>query len=218
VRVYHFLKSEHGLENIKLQRLKIARIDQLNDPFEWQAMTSSDPAKRDAISRLKAQQAKDTGILCFSRSWQNPVQWSHYADHHRGLCLGFDVADHLLGEVRYTNKRINIDWILAASSDEEGNDRMRQTLVTKFWHWRYEKEMRVFVRIVPTTEIEGRYFADFSNDLVLSEVIVGAHSDVSRFQLNEVLREKNANVSCRKARLSFKTFSIVEQRKRALWE
>lgn len=217
MRVYHFLNSEHGIENIKLRRLKIARVDQLNDPFEWQAMTSSDAIKREAIRRLKAQQSADTGVLCFSRSWRNPVQWSHYADHHRGLCLGFDVADRLLGEVRYTDRRIDIDWILAAASDEEGNRRMREALVTKFRHWRYEKEMRIFVRIAPETEIEGLYFADFSNDLILSEIIVGAHSDVSRAQLIGALGEMTASVVCRKARLSFRAFSIVEQRKASLW-
>ena len=131
--------------------------------------------------------------------------------------MGFDVADHLLGEVRYTDRRIDVEWILAASSEEEGNGRMRQALVTKFRHWSYEKEMRVFVHIDPKTEIDGRYFADFSNDLALSEIIVGAHSDVSRSQLMEALGEISLSVLCRKARLSFRTFSIVEQRKASLW-
>ena len=26
------------------------------------------------------------GMLCFSKGWHNPVQWSHYTDKHKGIC------------------------------------------------------------------------------------------------------------------------------------
>jgi hypothetical protein len=35
MRVYHFTKAVHGLEAIRRRRLKIARISELNDPFEF---------------------------------------------------------------------------------------------------------------------------------------------------------------------------------------
>ena len=217
MRVYHFVNKQFGLEDIANRHLKIARVNELNDPFEWQALTSADPQKRDGIRRLKERQDTNTGLLCFSRDWRNPVQWSHYADNHRGLCLGFDVADHLLGEVRYRQRRIDVDWVLSASTDAEGNDRMRQALVTKFTHWKYEKEMRVFVRLDPNVQINGLYFADFSNDLALSEVVVGARCDIGRSELASALGVAATTVKCRKARLAFKTFDVVEQRKASLW-
>ena len=34
MRLYHYLPENHGLDDLKNKRLKIARIEDLNDPFE----------------------------------------------------------------------------------------------------------------------------------------------------------------------------------------
>ena len=34
-----------------------------------------------------------SGLLCFSRHWYSPALWAHYADNHKGMCLGFDIPD-----------------------------------------------------------------------------------------------------------------------------
>jgi len=52
---------------------------------------------------------------------------------------------------------------------------------------------------------------------MLRQVIVGAESSISRQQLSEALGDKLQNVEQIKARLAFKTFSVVRQRKRTLW-
>lgn len=39
MRVYHFLDRKYGLDDIRRRRLKIATLDDLNDPFEMLAMT-----------------------------------------------------------------------------------------------------------------------------------------------------------------------------------
>lgn len=38
MRVYHFIKLEHGLDSLRDKRLKISLIDKLNDPFELLAL------------------------------------------------------------------------------------------------------------------------------------------------------------------------------------
>lgn len=30
------------------------------------------------------------GIACFSKRWDSILMWSHYADNHKGFCIGFD--------------------------------------------------------------------------------------------------------------------------------
>jgi hypothetical protein len=79
------------LAAISLQRLKVARIDDVNDPFELQAMNCMRKDVRKAIADFRASQNEKIGLLCFSQAWKNPVLWSHYADRHRGICLGFDI-------------------------------------------------------------------------------------------------------------------------------
>lgn len=36
------------------------------------------------------------GLLCFCETWQSPLLWNHYADRHKGICLGFDVRETVL--------------------------------------------------------------------------------------------------------------------------
>ena len=72
---------------------------------------------------------------------------------------------------------------------------MRESLVTKFRHWRYEKEMRVFVKLDPKAEIDGLYFADFTDQLSLAEVIVGARSLVNRSDLADALERDDVGVN-----------------------
>src|SRR5687768_16056458 len=87
VRVYHFVNQLYGLDDLSRRRLKVAQIDDLNDPFDLRVFASGDPRMRQALERHRANLALSHGMLCFSRSWKNPVQWSHYADRHRGVCL-----------------------------------------------------------------------------------------------------------------------------------
>ena len=76
--------------------------------------------------------------MCFSKKWSNPVQWSHYADKHRGLCLCFEVADELTMKVSYKPKRLIADAerLLAPGGIDEVF--MQEILTTKFAHWKYE--------------------------------------------------------------------------------
>lgn len=217
MRVYHFIDAKYGLDDISKRRLKIARIDQLNDPFELLAAYSPTPQDRMAWRGLKADCADKFGLLCFSRSWRNPVQWSHYADHHRGLCLGFDVGAENVKAVKYVTNRLPFDRDSVLGNQQVGEAYLEAVLSTKFSHWQYEQEMRMFLRLDPTTTQNGLYFFDFRDDLKLAEVIVGSASTIDRGQIRRALGSSLKDVKCRKARLAFKTFNIVEQRKSSLW-
>jgi len=89
MRVYHFINRKYGLQALRRKRLKVSLIDQLNDPFELLGIASHNPDERQAFADVKTGLARYSGILCFSSKWSNPVQWSHYGDRHKGLCLVF---------------------------------------------------------------------------------------------------------------------------------
>ena len=217
MRVYHFVNEKFGLENILRRRLKIARINELNDPFEFLATEASNATVRRAFLAVKVQQAISTGILCFSEAWTNPVQWSHYANHHQGICMGFDVPDNQLKAVSYVRERLLLDWPKMQSDPAFGEEFMSQVISTKFEHWSYEQEMRSFVRLDPATEENGLFFMDFSPDIRLSEIIVGHCSPITRNQLKDVLGNLASEVRCLKARLAFKTFEVTEQKLGSIW-
>ena len=198
--------------------MKIARINELNDPFEWLAVEASNLTVRQAFKAVKDQLAISTGILCFSKDWRNPVQWGHYADRHRGICMGFDIPDSQLKAVNYVSSRLQFNWAKMQCDAAFAEEFMKQVISSKFRHWRYEQELRSFVKLDPNSEQNGYYYMDFSSDIRLSEVIVGASSSVTRSQLAHALGKLAVNVHCRKARLAFKSFKVVEQRKASLWQ
>lgn len=105
VRVYHFVDRDYGLDDLRRRRLKIATVANLNDPFEL-LPSSTDKALRARFRAWRMQFDQAFGILCFSRHWRNPVQWSHYAVKHTGLCFGFDIPANLLTKVRYAANRL----------------------------------------------------------------------------------------------------------------
>ena len=208
MRVYHFLNKQYGLESLKKQRLKIAEIMSLNDPFELLGINLSEPSLRQAVNETKKELSKNRGLLCFSKNWRNPVQWAHYSDKHKGICIGFDVPDIHLVKVGYVSKRINPPKVI----DEPF---MLKLLSTKFNHWRYEQEYRVFVSLEDKTN--GYYFKEFSDELKPKQVIVGAMSDISRAEIARALGKLNGDIEVFKARPAFRSFRMVRQRKKSLW-
>lgn len=114
--VYHYISARYGLEGIQKRRLKISRIMELNDPFEFLGVNLKDRKFRKLISETKQELSKSKGLLCFSKTWRNPVLWGHYADKHKGLCLGFEIASNLLGKVEYIDSRLPVPTVVGDQS------------------------------------------------------------------------------------------------------
>lgn len=217
MRLFHFLNRCYGLDDIEKRRLKISRLDDLNDPFELFSIDLSNKVLRKAFQATKEQLSERQGLLCFSKKWSNPVQWSHYADRHRGLCLGFDVADEVATPVQYSAKRLAREAESLAATGSTDEKTMLRFLSTKYAHWRYESEVRCFLDLKDKDAATGLYFADFSDRLKLVEVIVGACSDVSRTDIAAALGSLAREVQVFKARLAFKSFTVVRNRNDTLW-
>jgi hypothetical protein len=200
MRVYHFLSAEHALDNLRNRRLKIATFNNLNDPFELWAFAQPNKALRRALLRNKQEMAASYGVLCFCIDWKNPVMWSHYADRHCGMVLGFEVDETYPSKVNYRAERPLLQRV-----DETTVETL---LFTKYIGWSYEQEVRVFTRL---DEMDGRglYFAKFSNQLALREVIAGPLCNTSTTTIKEVLHSDDMGVKVTKARLAFKSFNVV---------
>lgn len=217
MRVYHFIGEKFGLEAVGLRRLKISRIDLLNDPFELMAGTQTDRLSRMAMRTLRDAWAKHMGILCFSRDWHNPVMWGHYADRHRGLCLGFELDDTRAMPVRYVRHRLPADRIFHPETRSEDVAKIIQQLVsTKFSHWRYEQEVRAWASLDPVgPAIQFKYFAE---DMKLTHVFIGASSSIRRQMISDALGDELSAVKIVSTRLAFRSFRVVTQRNPALWD
>jgi hypothetical protein len=187
----------------------VARIDELNDPFEFLGVELSDPDFRKALTATKRDLSKGNGLLCFSKSWRHPMLWGHYADKHRGICLGFDTNGEKLGQVSYVNSRF------PKPDNPRTEAFVKKLLFSKFAHWSYEDEYRFYVSL--NEQENGLYFVPFSDELTLKQVIVGSESGVTRTELASALKELAASVEQFKARPAFKSFRIARQKDERLW-
>src|SRR5580700_220230 len=157
MRVYKFLNCKFGLKAIRERRLKISEVGTLNDPFDLLPFDLSDPTIRKGVLASRHEIGKNNGLLCFSRHWHNPVLWAHYAESHRGLCLGFDIPDEIQQAVTYVEKPIKLTHL-----DYEIANKMA---FTKYDHWRYEEEVRAWATLQEKSGFH--YFYDFGDKLRL---------------------------------------------------
>jgi hypothetical protein len=202
IRAYHFIPASYGLDDLRNRRLKIARLDDLNDPFDLWAIAQPDRVLRHALRTTKVEMARRFGMLCFSLSWQNPLLWSHYAERHRGLAVGFDINSSNIKNVRYVSERPTIGSVVDVST-------VHDLLYTKYIDWSYEQEMRVFTSLDDAEPNSGLFFANFGVQCVLREVIVGALCEVSAGELRSILGQDDEGVTLTEARLAFNSFKIT---------
>lgn len=199
MRVYKFLSAHIGLKCLYERRLKISKIDDLNDPFDLLPFDLSNKRERQALHATRNALGAKRGVLCFSASWRDPVIWAHYSDKHKGICLGFDVPDDGAGRVEYVSER------LPFPKSPTTHD-MHRMLWTKFSNWAYEQEIR-FVAALNEHE-DGIYYKDFGDDLRLAEVISGAECTVPEHAFQRALVSLPATKLV-KARAGFTRFEVV---------
>lgn len=219
MRVYHLLSERYALDDLKHRRLKVSRLEDMNDPFELLGVTLKKKEHRDALRGFKADMDRFCGALCFSRGWSHPMIWSHYADKHRGICLGFDVPEDKAIPISYRAERLKFDLERQLSKNTRDEKLGLKLLATKYDGWEYEDEVRLVVSLENEATVEsGTCFFNFGPELKLREVIVGARSTLAKQTVRDALSPEDRHVRLAKARLAFQTFTVVQQRNPKLWK
>jgi hypothetical protein len=215
---YNFLNRDYALKAICNKRLKVARISELNDPYELNALASTNADLIAAVDRAKAQLDGTRGLLCFSRDWCDPVIWSHYADRHRGICLGFVRNGEDPAPVVYSSTLLPEEWLLGLLNLPSGPEKEAEVmkwLTHKYVAWEYEHESRVFISLNEPDAIEPNlYFADFGPDGIdLREVIIGVRCETTVAEIEAILADHGyTEVKVIKARLSPTSYEVTESR------
>lgn len=201
--VYKFLTSEFGLKSLREKRLKLSTLDDFNDPFDLLPYDMTDRKNRAIVREAAKVWGKQHGVLCLSADWRDPVIWAHYADKHKGLCLGFEVAEKTVRHVRYVDRRLPFPKNPEALDLEEAYN----WFLTKFKNWAYEKEVRSWMELVDTYD-GGLHFKSFDASLRLVKVIAGARCPAPLQELQDAARPLT-DVEFVKARAGFGEFEIV---------
>lgn len=107
-----------------------------------------------------------SGVFSLSKTNDNILMWAHYADSHRGFCIGFDFykrfqtfngPEKIIGmeNIKYYKNNPYLAFLrdfFKRSSGTTYNDFWQEALIhgliSKSFYWRYEKETRI-IRGVP---------------------------------------------------------------------
>lgn len=209
--VYYLTGAQFALSNLALRRIKISRFSDLNDPFELLGVDVNDKSHRAKFRRYKKDINNNKGLICFSRSWSNPLMWGHYAERHTGIALGFEVSNEdLLKPVIYAKRLIKLH-----KNTEDLNfskEFIDKLLCTKFFDWKYEDEVRMFVDLDHDAVESGKYFYNFSDHLVIREVILGPHCELPIEGVRNIVAKFNPSVRVIKSRIAFTTFKVREDK------
>ena len=122
------------------------------------------------------------GVSCFSKINSNLLMWAHYADHHKGACLKFDILEdtdffitplHIVYEKDYPK----YNYI----TNREGIGKF--LLETKSKDWEYEQEVRIMK--------EGSGFYKFKKDSLI-EITFGVRTTNEERDRIISLKKENA--------------------------
>lgn len=193
--VYRYLSEQYALAALQNRRWKIGRILELNDPLDcrpvvYQNGTPLDPGTPLPSALQKAYES--LGIICYSRSIEDPVIWTHYGDKHAGIALGFDYTSYAPLEVKYptNNKRFQInadDLPPAYLSPKAGFEEiLGEAFLQKAHSWKYEQEFRHFI-LLSGCKMEGaHYFRDLPMESLRS-VVIGLNTKCSAYDIKQLL-------------------------------
>jgi hypothetical protein len=210
MRLYRFLSFEYAVESIETRRLKVSIVKELNDPFEIMPINLSEEQFSQKLEKWKEEFSKHYGLICFSKRWDNILLWSHYADKHKGLVLGFDVSKENCIEVGYTAERLKINCRKAVEQTEHMNKILFDLLGTKAIDWDYEKEVRIVTKLTDCKYVQPLYFDEFSKKLELKEVLIGMECKVSQEDMRKLLTGKLSSVDVKKISPAPSKFGLIQ--------
>lgn len=118
------------------KRLFLAKISELNDPMEGFFLCDLSRYSSQNISDIK--KAHNSLRICsLSKTLNNTLLWSHYADGHRGIALGIELnTKDEIYPLKYYSTYL--------SFDQYSEKTAIKILLHKEKDWSYEKEVRVF--------------------------------------------------------------------------
>lgn len=211
MRVYYFTAEEFALSNIVNKRIKISLLDDLNDPYEFLGVDLSDKEFRRAFKAGREEAARTAGVICFSKSWKDPLMWAHYGNKHKGICLGFDVSDEHIEEIEYIPELMQPDIDMRKEFGGLEESYFRKLFNFKYEGWEYEKEIRV---LVPLEERHpsGFYFTDFQGNMSLKEVILGPRCTATIDDVKNHLYGFSEKITVFNSRIAFTKYEVIKNR------
>lgn len=156
IHYMEFMKNHDAVRKYISNGMK--KFEELHDPkinfdpeLSFKNLTNEDFLKKHVINEM-AELNKDFGVFCLSKTNDNMLMWSHYANSHSGFCFGINTKK-LKAEDFYTFEKVtyNKKYPLI-SPNAENLDVLKEQFLHKSKDWVYEKEYRMISLDYPKRE------------------------------------------------------------------
>lgn len=159
---YYSNENEYAFKNIENGVIDFTPIESLNDPFEGNGeyvhtITPDAKAFWDSVSPDTPNIISEKGsklvydivnfryrIFSSSKDYNNHLLWAHYANSHKGFCVGYNKSDienlsYKVSDINYSKKLPTFKKIKKETFIE--------ILYTKSYEWCYENECRALYEL-----------------------------------------------------------------------
>jgi hypothetical protein len=213
-----FLKRIDFPKNVFDIALKLIKENNYNFDFE----------KFAPQLQIKETLRKNWIVCCFSEVNDSILMWSHYANNHEGICIGFEkyictpsnqcgilLEDSNNQELYLINdvpKNLhflkNVEYVLSLPKSynlfSDNPNRLLEFFYHKFEHWKYENETRVTMYYPHYNKHTFKF-----TKTILKSIIFGIKIDDNYKQkIISIVKRNYNNVKLYQARKSIKEFAI----------
>lgn len=165
------LAKEYPNDSIAVRRARYKKVSKEAMDRHATARRSGGILKRTATIKL--------GLFSASATWEHPLMWSHYADHHRGVAIGIDpiqISGKRFHPVKYADE---VARISIADYAKDSRDVFLDLSLRKSAIWEYEQEYRT-MNAIGTKRYPG----------CVRNVIIGVHATAETVQQVERIAEE----------------------------
>lgn len=162
----------------------------------------NDPNRRSEIEQsLPNISDSNFGIVSLSAAKESILMWSHYANCHKGFCLGFN-SKKLVESTGGSLKRVNYSKTFPKIGlFEPALDLFTKLLCTKSIDWQYEQEFRL---VIGQCNKPLKIIQDAFDEIILGCKIPQAHKK----ELMAVLKNNFPNIDIYQAKMNAKEFKL----------
>ena len=199
LKLYSIAKHDHpDLEESQIHSIvyDAQQKDLINDPSHIEKV-------RDEV---KSRIENEFGILSLTKNPNNFLMWSHYANSHKGFCVGFnsqilfDTIECAIGPVTYSNK------IPKFGLFEPIDVFTVKLLGTKGTFWKYEEEYRIIKQFAANQALqipaEG-----------IEEIILGCNmNQEERWEIIDLVKKDLPLCRIFELKPSFDYFELIQTR------
>lgn len=175
--LYKYVDLDTAEKILRNGTLGFSKFSSFNDPFE--TLTLGNSEQPDFFNALPTRINERYVAACLTRSKSNSLMWSHYADQHNGVVIGYDVdclelrsnEQNLipvqLGSVIYSRTMpsmvLDLPQGFGDSFNSDNYEALQHVFLMKADDWFYEEEVRIVRALVEDPYNPEQFALELSN-------------------------------------------------------